>query len=132
MMTALQSEANRRNARHSTGAKTVAGKSRAAQNARCHGLSISILTDPARFEQIKAMAREIVGRCANSEVQELACRIVEAQVDLLRVRQARHELIARCLNNPNYQSRVIANANLNLLPISPNRSGRPRRCLPTL
>jgi hypothetical protein len=115
MTTALQSDANCRNARLSTGPNSVSGKSRAAQNARRHGLSISVLADPACSEQVKVMAREIAGQGASLEAQELACRITEAQLDLLRVRQARHELIARCLNNPDYQSRAACHAKLKLV-----------------
>jgi len=115
MTTALQSEANRRNARQSTGPKTTSGKSRAAQNARRHGFSISVLADLARFEQVKAMAYEIAGQGASSETQELACSIAEAQIDLLRVRQARHELITRCLNNADYEARAVACAKLKLV-----------------
>ena len=115
MTTALQSKSNRRNARRSTGPNTATGKSRAAQNARRHGFSISILSGPARFEQVKVLAGEIAGRGASSEAQELACRIAEAQFDLQRVRQARHELIARCLNHADYEARAVTSAKLKLV-----------------
>ena len=45
-------EANRRNARASTGPRTAAGKARAAQNARRHGLNL-----PARLRSRSAQAR---------------------------------------------------------------------------
>ena len=41
MTSARKLEANRRNARASTGPRTAAGKARAAQNARRHGLSLA-------------------------------------------------------------------------------------------
>ena len=42
-----KAEANRRNARASTGPRTVAGKARAAQNARRHGLNLPARYDPS-------------------------------------------------------------------------------------
>jgi hypothetical protein len=95
--------ANRANARASTGPKTVRGKYRAAQNARRHGLSLSILTDPARSEEVENLAHEIVGEGASSEFLEFARRCAEAQIDLVRVRQARHDLIDRDLKDPDYR-----------------------------
>jgi hypothetical protein len=103
MSSACKIRANRANARASTGPNTVRGKYRAAQNARRHGLSLSILTDPARSAEVENLAHEIAGEGASSEILELARRIAEAQIDLVRVRQARHDLIDRDLKDPDYR-----------------------------
>jgi hypothetical protein len=58
---ARRREANRANARASTGPKTRAGKARSAGNARRHGLSLPALRDPALAHEIVALARAIVG-----------------------------------------------------------------------
>lgn len=104
MTSAQKIEANRVNARASTGPKTRAGKARVSQNARRHGLNLSVLADPTLSEEVESLAAEIAGRGANNEIKGIARRIAEAQVDLVRIRQARHELISRKLNDPNYES----------------------------
>jgi hypothetical protein len=99
-------KANRANARASTGPKTAQGRARAARNALRHGLSLPVYSDPALFEEVEALAREIAGTDANAEIQELARRIAEAQIDLRRVRYARHQLLSHALSNPYYDSRA--------------------------
>jgi len=88
---ARQRDANRRNARSSTGPRTSAGKARAAQNARRHGLSVPARYDPSRWDEIEALARAIVGADADPERLELARRIAEAQIDIIRARSARRD-----------------------------------------
>ena len=98
-------KANRQNARASTGPQTAQGRTRAARNARRHGLSLSVCSDPALCEEVEALAREIAGTGANAEIQELARRVAEAQIDLQRVRYARHKLLSDALSDPYYDSR---------------------------
>src|SRR5260221_6308975 len=86
--------ANRANAKASTGPSTARGKSKAAQNARRHGLSISTSADPVRAAEVKNLAREIAGRKANAETLDVAHGIAEASIDLVRIRKARHELFS--------------------------------------
>src|SRR5262245_35402234 len=93
-------KANRANAKASTGPKTVQGKARAAQNARRHGLSLSIFTDPILSEGAKELAHAIAGEGASLGILEPAGRVAEAQIDLVRIRQARHDLLAREPNRP--------------------------------
>lgn len=104
MTSARKVAANRTNARASTGPKSAAGKRRSAMNARRHGLSIPVLLDPAWSSAVRALAREIAGNDASSEQQEHACRIAAAQIDVLRVRQARLDLIKQHQANENFQS----------------------------
>ena len=99
MISARKIKTNRVNARASTGPKTTQGKARAAQNSRHHGLSLSVLSDPVFSAEAKNLAREIVGEGASHESLELAHRIAEAQIDIVRIRQARHDLLSRYLSD---------------------------------
>ena len=78
------------------------GKTYAAQNARRHGLSVSIFSDPTLSAEVENLAREIVGEGASPEILGLARHIAEAQIDLKRIRQARHDLIDRDPKDSNY------------------------------
>jgi hypothetical protein len=86
--------ANRANSRASTGPKTARGRARSARNAFRHALSLPIDADPALSEEAEELAREIAGPGASGEIQGLACRVAEAQIDLRRVRDARHQLFS--------------------------------------
>jgi len=96
--------ANRANARASTGPRTTRGRARAARNALRHALSLPVCSIPALSEEVETLAREIAGRGANAQTQELARRVAEAQIDLRRVRSARHQLLFDTLNKENYES----------------------------
>jgi len=96
--------ANRANARASTGPKTARGRSHAARNALRHALSLPVYSDPVWSKEVEALAQEIIGTDTNAEIQELARRIAEAQIDLRRVRHARHQLLSQALNDPDYVS----------------------------
>ena len=104
MISARKLRANRANARASTGPQTATGKGRVARNAHRHGLTLSVLADPALAAEGEVLAREIAGEGASVERHELARRIAEVQIDLVRVRRARHQLLSRALSDPNYQS----------------------------
>jgi hypothetical protein len=79
-------------------------------------LSLPVCSDPALSEQVEVLAREIAGPDANAKIQELARRVAEAQIDLCRVRYARHQLLSNALSDPYYESRAAARAKLRLLP----------------
>lgn len=87
-------KANRANSRASSGPKTSLGRVRAAQNALRHGLSLSIHSDRALSKEVEALAREIAGTDVDAERKEFARRIAEAQIDLRRIRHARHQLLS--------------------------------------
>jgi hypothetical protein len=100
--------ANRANARASTGPKTTHGRSHAARNALRHALSLPVYFDPVLSEAVKALTRKIAGTDASAEQQQRARHIAEAQVDLRRVRYARHQLLSQALSDPDYESdRII-------------------------
>lgn len=102
MTSAQKIRANRANAQASTGPRTAQGKARIARNARRHGLSLSVISDPVLSEQVEVLARKIAGEAANEEIYQCACRIAEAQIDLQRIRYARHQLLSRDLSDPDY------------------------------
>ena len=96
--------ANRANARSSTGPQTAQGRARAARNALRHALSLPISSNPALSEEVEALASQIAGSGADAKTQELARRIAEAQIDLRRVRHARHQFLSDCLSDQHYES----------------------------
>jgi hypothetical protein len=96
--------ANRSNSLLSTGPKTEAGRAKSAQNARRHGLRVPVLCDPALAQDVERMARDIV-REWGPEFIDLARRIAEAEVDVLRVRRVKNERVWKqgaehVVNNP--------------------------------
>jgi hypothetical protein len=104
MISVGRTKANRANARASTGPKTAQGRAHSARNACRHGLSLPVLSNPALSEEVEPVARDIAGAGATSEILELARRIAESQIDLRRVRSARHELLSSALCDPDYDS----------------------------
>jgi hypothetical protein len=97
-------KANRANARASTGPKTAQGRARTARNALRHALSLPVCSNPALSEEVETLAREIAGPDANAETQDLARQVAEAQIDLRRVRYARHKLLSDALADHHYDN----------------------------
>ena len=93
MKASARVRANRANARRSTGPKSVEGKSRVAKNALRHGLAAPLDAHPAFAECVGRWTRAIAGRAASDARLEAAGRVAAAQVDLLRVRDARLRLL---------------------------------------
>jgi hypothetical protein len=87
--------ANRANAKQSTGPKTRYGKAQSSQNSRRHGLSLPIFADATYSAEIQRLANELVCKESSRDVIELAYRVAEAQLDLIRIRWARHDLLVR-------------------------------------
>jgi hypothetical protein len=96
--------ANRANARASTGPQTTRGRARAARNALRHALSLPVCSNPALSKEVETLARKIAGPGANAETQELARQVAEAQIDLRRVRSARHQFLCDTLSKEYYES----------------------------
>jgi hypothetical protein len=104
MTSARQVEANRANARKSSGPRTKQGKARASRNARRHGLSIPVLADSGLAKEVEDLARKIVGENSKASLLEPARNFAEAQVDLNRIRRARCELFSRGQGDPGHQA----------------------------
>jgi hypothetical protein len=95
MITEKKIIANRANAKASTGPRTQLGKARVGQNARRHGLSLPSLTNPAQSAAIERLALAIVGKTADRNAIDIAQKIAEAQMDLVRIREVRRMICAQ-------------------------------------
>ena len=99
MSSSRQVEANRQNARKSSGPKSARGKARSARNARRYGLAVSIWRDVRLAAQAEALTHDIAGEGASEELVAVSRPIAEAQVDLMRIRQAREHLLKSGVDN---------------------------------
>ena len=99
MISARKLRANRANALHSTGPRTAAGLAVAARNAQRHGLAIPVASDPALAAEVEELARRIAPDGSSPILLDLARRIADAQVDIMRVRHARVDLVARAFSD---------------------------------
>ena len=86
--------ANRANARASSGPNTMQGRARVSQNARRHGLSISVLMDPVLATKIETLSRDIAGEADDGKVFVLAQRVAEAQIALEHIRAVKQAYLA--------------------------------------
>jgi len=82
----------------STGPKSAHGRAPRGEKTRfAHALSLPVCSNPALSEEVETLACEIAGPDANAETQDLARQVAEAQIDLRRVRYARHKLLSDAL-----------------------------------
>jgi hypothetical protein len=126
MTTTSQRDANRRNAKSSTGPRTAKGKARASRGALKHGLNLPI-AHPEMAAAIEAHARMILGESSHPGLLSLARAIAEAQLDLNRVRRARHTLLSHAFDDPNHdssQNLSLVNHWLNKIEREPNAPER--------
>jgi hypothetical protein len=88
--------ANALNAKRSTGPRTSAGKARSRVNALKHGLSVSALMIPSFDGTLWDAARSLApGEDETSEAFRAALDLAAAQIDVMRARRARSDLIWR-------------------------------------
>ena len=90
MTSERRAQANRANARRSTGPTSAAGKARAAQNARRHGLSQDVLADPALGQDVEELAQRIAHEAGRPDLIDLARRVAKGQMDVQRIREFCH------------------------------------------
>jgi hypothetical protein len=97
MATQKQIDANRRNARKSTGPRSASGKKRASYNAYRHGLSRPMLGAEHR-RAVEALAARILadhGKANDLHALASAREIAEADFELARIRCSKVALIER-------------------------------------
>ena len=107
MASASKIAANRRNAQKSTGPRSIDGKARTCRNAFRHGLAIPITRDIFNADVVDQLARQLIDKAATPAGQEHAQLAAEAETEILRVRQAKVDLLNREAQRLN-----IADANL--------------------
>jgi hypothetical protein len=100
MATERQIAANRRNAKKSTGPKSLSGRKWSSRNALRHGLSLRISSTD--FEkQIDILAPQIARDADDSSALELAKRAAEADLQVQQVRQLKKAMIERIMAHGN-------------------------------
>ncbi len=95
MTTPARIEANRRNARRSTGPRTQAGKARVASNAFRHGLAVPVAALPEFHEGLKQLTVQIAGGRTSTVHLQAASQIAEATLDLQRITAVRQLLVEK-------------------------------------
>jgi hypothetical protein len=118
MTSQRQIEANRQNARASTGPKSAGGKQQSARNARRHGLAVPIWADPETAAAATKLARELAGPNATDEALTAALEVAEAHLDMVRTRQTKLDLMAPAFDRSIYwghQFRVPTSKQLELM-----------------
>ncbi|WP_338833461.1 hypothetical protein [Bradyrhizobium septentrionale] len=95
-------EANRRNAKHSTGPKTDQGKARSSGNALRHGLSRPGPHDNAGGT---ALTQALLDRLAQEALSIEPAEVVQAKLELARIRAVRRDLLAAFLKAPDAKLR---------------------------
>lgn len=98
MTSARKIEANRLNAKRSTGPKTEAGKAKSSRNARQHGLSRRTMEEGAVSAPLSRSA--INGRFEQQQDSFDVDDLVRASLRLSRIRQARRDLLVELLEAP--------------------------------
>jgi hypothetical protein len=108
MTSAAKIAANRRNARKSTGPRSLAGKMRSRRNAYRHGLAIPISTDIAFADQIERLANELSQNASQPDQCEAARRAASAHLEYERAHDAKVRTINRATQDLQEQKRCEA------------------------
>jgi hypothetical protein len=95
-------EANRRNARRSTGPRSAAGKRASRSNALRHGLSARLGGDPSHNRRIESLAKIIAGAEAAADELYYARVAAEATLQIAQIRALRTSML-----DPSVRSREV-------------------------
>jgi len=90
---------NQHNARANTHPKSATGKAQSSANARRHGLAVPIWSDPTLGAEAIALAKHIAGARASARGMANAIEVAEAQIEVVRVRRWRRDLMRQRLSN---------------------------------
>jgi hypothetical protein len=112
MTTARKVRANRQNARASTGPKSGTGKARSSANARRHRLALPIWSDPVLTANAVALAKHIAGVHPSPKVMAHAQQVADAQMEVVRVRRWRLDLMHQRLSPLLFEVRPDAELSL--------------------
>ena len=88
-----RAEANRRNARRSTGPRTREGMARVARNALRHGLAVPVAALPECGDALRQLTVLIADEDTDAARLAAARRVAEATVDLRRIHTAKLALM---------------------------------------
>ena len=84
---------NQHKARANTHPKSATGKARSSANARRHGLAVPIWSDPTLAAEATELAKHIAGAAASARVMAHAIEVADAQLEIVRVRRWRLDLM---------------------------------------
>lgn len=96
MTSAARIAANRRNALRSTGPRTAAGKMRASQNARKHGLSVDGRYGAEVSKEIEEYATAMAGQNASPRMLAAAREVARTQLEIERVQKFKVSVMNGC------------------------------------
>jgi hypothetical protein len=65
---------------------------------------VPVLSDPLWSEDIEALANELVGKAANPDIRRLARNVATAQIEVHRVRAARHQVLFKAMDDPEWDT----------------------------
>jgi hypothetical protein len=88
-------EANRRNARKSTGPRSSVGKKRTSRNAYRHGFTATMASRAERAKRVERLARKIAGNVTDVAILECARDAAQAELDLAQIRRVKVASIER-------------------------------------
>ena len=97
MASERQIEANRKNAKRSSGPKTPSGKAKSRRNALFHGLSRSTADDDSA---LGVLASAITNAAKPNEVEFETTDIARARLQFRKIETVRHQLLVALLESP--------------------------------